>query len=94
MKKFYLLHHYYDCGPEDDFYECRKNLGLYETEELAKKALRRYRKLEGFKDFNKNTFIIEEYVLNKDMYWEEGFIDWSDEKYWVKGYFDWNVEED
>jgi len=84
MKKFYLLGHVYECGKDREF-ECQKNLGLYETERLAKKALNRYSKLEGFERFYKSTFFIEEYIFNEDMYWNEGFFDWTEENETNKG---------
>lgn len=73
----YLLYHEYEYG-EDNEYEEIKLLGIYSSEQEASKAIERYYKLAGFKKYPKEFFIIDDYVVNEDTYWKEGFINTAD----------------
>ena len=73
----YLLRHTYEYGDENE-HETTKNLGIYTTEEKANEAIKRFMSLEGFKNYPIECFVVEEYLLDKDMWWTEGFIKWED----------------
>jgi len=70
MEYVYLLQHGYenDCGCDE-----AKMIGIYSTEEEAKKVVERLKDIEGFRDYPIDCFHIEKYEIGKD-YWEEGFI--------------------
>ena len=70
MEKVYLLIHSYSC----DEYDETKILGVYATRENANDAIKRYRDLDGFREYPKECFYISEYILDKDMNWNEGFV--------------------
>ncbi len=55
-----------------------KTLGIYSSKQEANKAIERYYKLAGFKLFPKECFCINEYRVNIDTNWNEGFIDVDD----------------
>lgn len=76
-KYIYLLRHTYEYGNENE-HETSKNLGIYMTEEKANEAINRYQLLEGFRNYPPECFIIEEYLIDKDMWWTEGFIKWEE----------------
>lgn len=75
-KKVYLLYHIYEYG--EDKHEDIKFLGIYSSEQEASKAMERYYKLMGFKEYPKEFFIIDDYVVNEDTYWKEGFVNTAD----------------
>lgn len=75
--KMYLLYHMYEYG-EGNEHEEIKFLGIYSSEQEASKAMERYYKLAGFKEYPKEFFIIDDYVVNKDKYWKEGFVNTAD----------------
>ena len=68
-KNIYKLVHIYD--NEDE--EIIKELGFYSTVKNAKKAIGRYKVLEGFNIYPVECFHIEKYELDKDAEWTEGF---------------------
>ncbi len=68
MKKVYILHHVRD---EDKKGEDVKIIGIYSSEKVAKKIVKKYKKIKGFKDYPK-FFYIDEYTIDKDQ-WIEGF---------------------
>lgn len=75
--KMYLLYHMYEYG-EDNEYEEIKLLGIYSSEQEATKAVERYYRLAGFKEYPKEFFIIDDYVVNEDKNWKEGFVNTDD----------------
>ena len=75
--KVYLLEHAYEYGKESEHTEV-KTLGIYETRELAQKAVEQYKKLPGFCDYSDECFFINGFELNIG-HWCKGFID-ADEK--------------
>ena len=77
MKIVYLLSHVYEYYDGEEREE-RKELGIYESESLANKAIERYYKLPGFSRYPKDCFYIEKYILNEDKWWNEGFIGWEE----------------
>ncbi len=68
-KNIYKLVHIYDNNDE----EIIKELGVYSTLKNAKKAIERYRVLEGFNVYPIECFHIEKCELDKDAEWTEGF---------------------
>lgn len=75
--KMYLLYHEYEYG-ENNEHEDIKILGIYSSEQEASQAIERYYKLAGFKEYPKECFIIDDYNVNVDTYWKEGFINSAD----------------
>lgn len=73
----YLLRHTYEYGDENE-HETMKNIEIYTTEEKAKEAINRLILLQGFKDYPIECFVVEEYLLDKDMWWTEGYIKWEE----------------
>ena len=67
----------YEYGEENE-HEANKLLGIYSSEQEASKAMERYYKLAVFKEYPKEFFIIDDYVVNKDKYWKEGFVNTAD----------------
>ncbi len=67
----YVLQHSYECGDEL-ICEETKFLGVFSTEQEAKKAMEYYKTLEGFRDYP-DDFYIDKYEVDKK-YWSEGFI--------------------
>ena len=68
----FILYHAYDYGKEKEHTEM-KILGVYSSRKKAKEAIERYRHLEGFCDYPKKCFQIDEYNIDYDMWWNEGF---------------------
>lgn len=75
--KMYLLYHQYEYGENNENEEI-KTLGIYSSEQEAVKAIERYCKLEGFKKFPKECFVVDEYNVNVDTGWKEGFVNSND----------------
>lgn len=74
MKRFvYILHHSYYYGKKSDYEEV-KLLGVYSTKLMAEKAIKKYCKLPGFKDYPPECFSIDKYRIDKDN-WKDGFVD-------------------
>ncbi len=69
LKEVYILHHVRQPGEEE---EDVKLLGVFSSEELAQKSIEKYKKMEGFEDFQEG-FSIDKYIVDK-MEWGEGFI--------------------
>ena len=80
MKYVYYLEHIHKISNDN---ESAKLLGIFSTEENAKKAINKYKKLPGFKDFP-DDFIIDKYQINETE-WNSGFItsDGVDIPYWI-----------
>lgn len=72
MNKVFLVQHAYEIEGMDEI----KTIGIYSTEENAKKVVEEYKKLPGFKDYPEG-FYIGSYELDKS-FWEDGFIHWED----------------
>ncbi|MBR1444893.1 MAG: hypothetical protein IJ583_15330 [Firmicutes bacterium] len=66
----YLLIHSYSFYGYDE----NKILGIYTSKENASDAIKRYRCLDGFKEYPEECFCIKEYILDKDMDWNGGFV--------------------
>lgn len=77
MKLFILIHEY---EYKVDYYEEleQKYLGVYLSEEKAQQAAKRYYQLPGFNKYPFNCFYIEEWEMDKDYGWTEGFVTWKD----------------
>ncbi len=75
-EKMYLLYHMYEYGEDED--EEIKFLGIYGSKQEASKAMERYYKLAGFREYPKEFFIIDDYVVNEDTHWKEGFVNTAD----------------
>ena len=75
--KMYLLYHQYEYGENNENEEI-KTLGIYSSEQEAFKAIERYCKLEGFKKYPKECFVVDEYNVNVDTGWKEGFVNSND----------------
>ena len=73
----YLLYHQYEYGENNENEEI-KTLGIYSSEQEAFKAIERYCKLEGFKKYPKECFVVDEYNVNVDTGWKEGFVNSND----------------
>lgn len=73
----YLLYHFYEYGENNEMEEY-KILGIYSSENKAKEAIERYYNLEGFKKYPKECFEIEEYIIDVDAGWNEGFVNSDD----------------
>lgn len=67
MEKVYILHHSYEIKDRDE----TKLIGVYETQELADKAVKRLLNKPGFRD-RPDGFVISEHKLNSDS-WIEGY---------------------
>jgi hypothetical protein len=67
MEKVYILHHSYEIEDRDE----TKLIGVYETQELADKAIKRLMNKPGFRD-RPDDFVISEHKLNSDS-WTEGY---------------------
>ena len=70
--KVYLLEHAYDYGENLEHTET-KTLGIYESRQMAEKAVSKYKLLPGFNEYDDECFYISEYELNAGS-WLEGFI--------------------
>lgn len=77
--KMYLLYHQYEYG-ENNENEENKILGIYSSEQEAFKAIERYYRLDGFKKYSKDCFGIDEYNVDVDSGWKEGFVNSDDLK--------------
>lgn len=75
--KIYLLYHLYEYGENDENEEI-KTLGIYSSEKEAFEAIERYYKLDGFKKFPKECFGVDEYIVDVDAGWKEGFVSSDD----------------
>ena len=79
MRELYILFHSYEIN--EDIEEA-KELGVYSSEENAKKAIEFYSKLPGFCDYPIECFVYDKYVVGKcDDGWREGFFDPYEEEY-------------
>jgi len=75
MQKIYILRHMYNFFDNKGRQQIEnKFLGIYSSREELKKAIGRYYLLEGFNKYPKTCFIMEKWILDKDMSWKEGFI--------------------
>lgn len=72
--KMYLLYHQYEYGENNE----NKILGIYSSEQEAFKAIERYYKLDGFKKYSKDCFGVDEYNVDVDSGWKEGFVNSND----------------
>lgn len=70
MQELYLLYHAYEMNG----YEETKILGIYTSYENAEQAKQRYLKQSGFCCFPSHCFVIQNYIPDKDMQWQEGFF--------------------
>lgn len=74
MKRFvYILYHSYYYGKASEYEEV-KLLGVFSTKLNAKKAIIKYCKLPGFKDYPIECFSIDRYKIDENN-WKEGFVD-------------------
>ena len=71
--KMYLLYHKYEYG-EDNEHEEIKILGVYNSEQEVSKVIERYYKLVGFREYPKECFLVDEYIVDVDTNWKEGFV--------------------
>ncbi len=69
MKEVYVLQHSHDLESEEADI---KLIGVYSTEEKAKKTITKLSSQPGFKD-TPQGFHIDKYEINKD-HWGEGFV--------------------
>lgn len=69
MKSVFILHHSYEL---EHCVEETKLIGVYSSNEEARAAIDRLKHKPGFCD-RIDSFMIEEYELNKD-HWTEGFV--------------------
>ncbi len=69
----YKLSHMYEYGDNCEYDE-HKELGIYSTRAKAEEAIRRYITLPGFNKYPVNCFFIDEYVVDNDSEWTEGFM--------------------
>lgn len=76
-KNIYLLYHLYEFG-EDNENEESKILGIYSSEEKVYEAIERYYKLDGFNKYPKTCFMVDEYNVDVDTGWKEGFVNSDD----------------
>ena len=70
----YRLSHIHEYGEDGNEDVEIKMLGIYSTLENATKASERYYLLPGFNCYSKECFMIDEYVVDEDSEWKEGFI--------------------
>ena len=75
LMKLYLVEHVQKRGQYFD----GKMIGICSTKEKAEEIVRKYEKLEGFKD-TKEGFKIRTFTLDKN-YHEKGFQSWYEKKY-------------
>lgn len=73
----YLLYHSYEYGNNNQYEEI-KFLGIYSSEMKAEEAIERYYKLDGFRKYPKECFEIENFKIDTDSAWKDGFVS-SDE---------------
>lgn len=73
----YLLYHLYEYG-ENNENEENKILGIYSSEQEAFEAIERYYKLDGLKKHPKECFGVDEYKVDVDAGWKEGFVSSDD----------------
>lgn len=76
-RTIYILYHLYEYG-ENNEHEDFKMLGVYSTEKKALEAMERYFKLDGFNQYSKDCFDVEEFKVDIDTNWKDGFVN-SDE---------------
>jgi hypothetical protein len=67
LEYVYLLHHTVTRGEEEN----DKIIGIYSSEDVAKRAIERFKALPGFRDPD-GEFTIGPYRLDQD-YWADGF---------------------
>ena len=70
---FYLYHEWYD-GKYDNI----TDLGCYSTRELAEKAMENYRNKDPMFTEKPDDFLIDEFIIDKDVCWEDGFYTWEE----------------
>lgn len=75
--KLYVLFHWHEYG-DDGFFDEEQVLGVYSSKKHVRKAIRHYKKLDGFKKYKKSCFVDIEYEINKNTEWTEGFISWEE----------------
>ena len=80
MQEVYILYHSYELSNESKIIDEVKALGVYSTEENAKKAIEFYSKLPGFSDYPIECFEYDKYEVGKCVGWRDGFFD-PDEYY-------------
>lgn len=51
-----------------------KMLGVYSTKNKAEKAILKYMRLPGFKDYSRKCFYITKFKIG-ELHWTEGFYD-------------------
>ena len=71
-EQVYVLTHFYYYGKEEEHTKF-KMLGIYSSREKATLAIEKYYKLEGFKDYWKECFLIDRFTLGEDEEWTKGF---------------------
>lgn len=76
MRIVYLLQHSYETGYKFQYTET-KIIGIYSLRKIAEQKIEEYLNLPGFCKFNRDTFYIDEYEIDKD-HWAEGFISWEE----------------
>lgn len=69
MKQVYILWHHYPDDPEDDN---AKLLGVYSSEENARRRIEKYKLLPGFTR-GEGAFTIDAYEIDVD-HWNEGYF--------------------
>ena len=71
--KLYVLFHDYEYG-DDGFFDEEKVLGVYSSKKHVRKAIRYYKKLDGFKKYPRECFICQEFKIDDMPYSDEKFI--------------------
>ena len=74
QRVIFTLAHVYEYGENDDVEVRVKELGIYSTYQKAEEAIERYAILPGFNRHPRSCFIIDEYEIDTDQAWTEGFI--------------------
>jgi hypothetical protein len=70
LEQVFILQHRCEYGEKNQHEEI-KLLGVYATEENAKKAIDRYYQLECFKSHPLHCFFIRPYTIDQDSHWVE-----------------------
>ena len=77
LEDVFILYHTYGSDDEED--ENWKELGVYSSSDEANKAIQRFTKQPGFKDYP-DGFVVDKHKLNANSPgWAEGFITWEED---------------
>lgn len=73
IERVYVLHHMYEYGGKNEHEEI-KLIGIFSCKELAEETVKKYKCLKGFSRYPEECFYIDEYEIDKEAGWQDGFV--------------------